>query len=242
MCGIFGFVGAERNAGTLLKNLKRMARVNESRGAHSFGFAWIDSRDRLRHYRQPGPISRNLETLDRVADAKMFIGHCRYVTQGDPGHNINNHPHPSDGGWIVHNGSVHAYEKIADGYDLPLTSDCDSEVIGALIEQLDGDLKTRVQKAVNLCSRTDFSFMGIWPRPNRLVVVRAGKPLFYGLRRGGFGQYFSSCRSGLPGHVHQCSNNYGEVLELNRVDQLYGSCIAIQRPAPVRTARPLLWR
>ena len=105
MCGVFGFVS--RNQGRVdLQVLRRVAQATERRGPHAFGFAWIDRRGRLKCYKQTGRVGDHLGLLGMAADARMLIGHCRFATQGSPADNINNHPHPADGGWLVHNGQV----------------------------------------------------------------------------------------------------------------------------------------
>jgi hypothetical protein len=60
-----------------------------------------------------------------LADARMLIGHLRFATHGKPEENINNHPHPADGGWIVHNGVVATTNGSCAGC-WPV-SECDSE-------------------------------------------------------------------------------------------------------------------
>jgi glucosamine 6-phosphate synthetase-like amidotransferase/phosphosugar isomerase protein len=209
MCGVFGFVS--RNEGRVdLKTLQRIAQVTEQRGPHAFGFAWIDRHGRLKCYKQTGRVSDHLGLLALAADARMLIGHCRFATQGDPAHNINNHPHPADGGWIVHNGQVRHYRRVVDAFDLYPVSACDSEVLGLLIEQGTGGVLDRCRDAVDVVAgeENDGTFfarpqplvlLGLWPRPDRLVAVRKGNPLHFGLTEQGY--YLASLADGLPGKV-----------------------------------------
>ena len=67
-------------------------------------------------------------------NARMLVGHCRWATHGDPRNNLNNHPHPADGGWIVHNGVVHNHEDLRRRVRPLAVTECDSEVLGLLIE------------------------------------------------------------------------------------------------------------
>jgi glucosamine 6-phosphate synthetase-like amidotransferase/phosphosugar isomerase protein len=209
MCGVFGFVsrdGGKMNLGVLA----RVARATERRGPHAFGFGWINRRGRLKCYKQTGRISDHLGLLAMAADARMLIGHCRYATQGAPADNINNHPHPADGGWIVHNGQVRNYDELVQEFGLCPVSACDSEVLGLLVEQGRGGVLERCRAAVRAaCPEQEpvtlFSpdsplvLLGLWPRPDRLVSVRRGNPLHFGHTEQGL--YLASLADGLPGTV-----------------------------------------
>jgi glucosamine 6-phosphate synthetase-like amidotransferase/phosphosugar isomerase protein len=208
MCGVFGFVS--RDGGKLnLAVLGRLAEATERRGPHAFGLAWIDRRGRLKCYKQTGRVSDHLGLLAMAADARMLIGHCRFATQGSPQDNINNHPHPADGGWIVHNGHVRDYERLLGAHDLYPVSACDSEVLGLLVERADGSVLDRCRAAVRQAApepeagtlfglAQPLVLLGLWPRPDRLVVVRQGNPLHYGKVEEGV--YLASLPDGLPGN------------------------------------------
>jgi glucosamine 6-phosphate synthetase-like amidotransferase/phosphosugar isomerase protein len=209
MCGVFGFVsrdGGRPNLGLLA----RVARVTERRGPHAFGFAWIDARGRLKCYKQTGRITDHLGLLAMAADARMLVGHCRFATQGDPADNINNHPHPADGGWLVHNGQVRNYDALVRSFNLFPVSDCDSEVLGLLVERGEGTVLDRCCAAARAASpdaepgtlfglHSPLVILGLWPRPDRLVAVRRGNPLHCG--EADEGVYLASLPDGLPGEV-----------------------------------------
>jgi glucosamine 6-phosphate synthetase-like amidotransferase/phosphosugar isomerase protein len=195
MCGIFGFVATD-NSKYDLELLEHIAIDTERRGPHAFGFAWIDARNRLRMYKQPGRISENLSLLRMARDARMLIGHCRYATHGDPSNNLNNHPHASDGGWIVHNGVIGHHCEINEGHLLNPVTDCDSETLAMLIEEVDGSLTDRVAYAINECATSPFAMMGLWRSPMRLVAGRMGNPLHW--IRYDEGYYLASNASATP--------------------------------------------
>ena len=215
MCGVFGFVS--RDGGTVnLQVLGRIAEATERRGPHAFGFAWIDRRGRLKCYKQTGRVSDYLGLLALAADARMLVGHCRFATQGSPDDNINNHPHPADGGWIVHNGQIRAYRELVDAFDLNPVSACDSEVLGLLVEQAEGNVLDRCRAAVRAVAperETGLLFdapqplvlLGLWPRPDRLVAVRQGNPLHVSRTEQGY--YLASLAEGLPGPVQVLKDN-----------------------------------
>jgi glucosamine--fructose-6-phosphate aminotransferase (isomerizing) len=195
MCGIFGFVSKSGERPSL-KQLQKIATITEERGPHAFGFAWIDGSGRLRSFKQQGRISRSLDLLAMAVDARMLIGHTRYATHGDPENNSNNHPHPVDGGWLVHNGVIRNYRQLLTQWSMHPVSDCDSESLALLIEQLPGTLVERCQDAVNLTEGV-LAMAAIWRSPQRLVAIRRGNPLALGQDDGGW--YFGSFARGLPG-------------------------------------------
>jgi len=219
VCGVFGFVGREGGRPDL-RILQQVARATEKRGHHAFGFAWVDSKGRLHAYRQTGRVSEHLAYLRMAQDAELLIGHCRYATQGSPALNANNHPHPADGGWLVHNGMLPEYHRIVERHDLYPVSECDSEVLGLLIEQAEGTLLDRCRTAVRkaapvmpaggLFDRVQpLVMLGLWARPGRLVVVRRGNPLHLG--RTAEGIYLASLPDELPGDVAPVRDNTARV-------------------------------
>lgn len=204
MCGLFGFVAKEK--GPMNMNLiERIATVTERRGRHAWGMAWVDSFGRLKMYKQTGPISKSLDMLGIAADAQMMIGHCRWATHGDPENNLNNHPHPCDGGWVVHNGIISDYQRIADDNQLSMVTKCDSEVVGLLIEQLSGSLMDRCLEATRACKgHNPFAMLGLWRKS--MIVARANhQPLHVGETSRGF--YLASLTEGLPGKPYEVPNN-----------------------------------
>lgn len=194
MCGVFGFV-ANKDGRLNMNVIKRIAVVTEQRGPHAWGVAWITRDGRLRMYKQTGSIVDSINQLEMVRDAVMLIGHTRFATHGDYNNNLNNHPHPSDGGWIVHNGVIHNYQSIIKHHSLNPTTECDSEIIGLLIEQLDGDLLTRCLETANITGTSRFAMLGIW-KPGTLIAIRKGNPLHIGKTRGG--TYIASLPDELP--------------------------------------------
>ena len=203
MCGVFGFV-AKDNGPLNLTILERIAKATERRGPHAWGMAWISKDGKMRMYKQTGRIKDCLGLLAMAKDATMLIGHTRWATQGDPENNLNNHPHPSDGGWIVHNGVIPNFRSIIKQHKLHPTTECDSEVLGLLVETLQGNLVSRCADAANIASGRDLVMLGLW-KPGKLVAVRSGNPLHCG--ETGRGYYLASLADGLPGDVSELADN-----------------------------------
>lgn len=196
MCGIFGFVATDNESrGPNLRRLHTIARATEARGPHAFGFAWIDAHGRLRMFKQTGRISDHLGVLTMAADARILIGHCRYATHGDYRNNLNNHPHTVDGGWLVHNGIIRNYVEICEAYGFAPVTDCDSEVLGLLIEQIDGNLTQRCSAAVEE-TIGNLAMFALWRNPQRMIAVKRGNPLHLGFNNEG--TWLASLGDGLP--------------------------------------------
>ena len=208
MCGVFGFVG--KNGQTVdLKRLHEVATVTNRRGNHAWGLAWIDTRGRMCSFRQQGAIVDALPLLSMARDAVALIGHCRYATQGDPADNVNNHPHPADGGWIVHNGVIPGYRRLLHLHGLSPVSACDSEVLALLMERLDGD--DLLERAVNATDaamsqgRAALVMLGLW-KPGQLVAVRRGNPLV--TSNGRRSVWLASLAEGLPGKPREVPDQH----------------------------------
>ena len=196
MCAIIGFM-RQKSGVDVAKAIDAMAAGNVSRGPHAFGFAWVDDRGRLKSYRSAGRITDHRGMLLKAAsEAVAFIGHMRWATHGDPHDNINNHPHPADGGWIVHNGVVSNYQKLVVSRRLNPVSECDSEAIGLLIERQEGTLARRCGDAINQ-TEGSLAMLGLWTRPVEMVVARRGNPL--NLSTSGAAVFFATLPEGMPG-------------------------------------------
>ena len=204
MCGIFGFVAKKNTID--LRVLERIARQTETRGRHAFGFAWVDQRGRLKMFKSQGRITDHLSLLRMAEGARMLIGHCRFATHGKPSNNLNNHPHPVDGGWLVHNGVIGAYREIIRENHLRPVTHCDSEVLGLLVERAaDGSLFDRVCEAAETCADRDLAMAALWRDPRELILVRAGNPVHVADVSGGY--WFASLKKGLPDGAYMLRNN-----------------------------------
>lgn len=199
MCGI---AGAFRigNAPITVSSLIKMACGIEKRGPHAWGISWIDNKGRIHAYKAQGRITTALGIIDRLRDfdPQAVIMHTRWVTHGSAEFNQNNHPHPSDGGWFVHNGQIPNWEELIIDHDLMPVTECDSEVLGLLAQSRDGSLIRRWRYSINQCDITrPLCVTGLWTRPNRAMFARRGNPLMRSAGASG-NLYISTLRDGLP--------------------------------------------
>ncbi len=189
MCGIVGYVGAQRAVPIILDGLKRL----EYRGYDSAGLAVYCDDETLGVRRASGKL-RNLEDALRLdpVDGNYGIGHTRWATHGRPTEE-NAHPHRDCTGDIVvvHNGIVENYLPLKEQLQREghvFKTETDTEVIAHLVEKyFEGNLESAVRCAVKqlrgvfalaILSRKD---------PNKIVAAREGPPVVIGL---GKGEYF----------------------------------------------------
>src|SRR5438132_1711253 len=185
MCGIVGYVGAQRAVPIILDGLKRL----EYRGYDSAGIAVYCDDHTLGVRRASGKL-HNLEEVVRLdpVDGNYGLGHTRWATHGRPTEE-NAHPHRDCTGDIVvvHNGIVENFLALKDqllkeGH--VFKTETDTEVIAHLVEKhtaghplLEEALRAAVKEitgvfALAVLSRTD---------PNKIVAARMGPPVVVGL-------------------------------------------------------------
>ena len=176
MCGVFGFVNLTKD-NISLKALRKVATKTEERGPHAYGMAWMDRNNELWWYKAEGKISENIEVLQMVKQAVVMVGHTRWATHGSPTDERNNHPHFTDKGAYVHNGVIRNAFDIAKSCNFEMQTECDSEIIGQLMDSAEGTVVDRIYTAVE-DTTGPMVVAGIWE--NSLVLVRKNKqPLKY---------------------------------------------------------------
>ena len=188
MCGIVGYVGAQRAVPIIIEGLKKL----EYRGYDSAGIAVYSDDHTLGIRRAPGKL-RNLEAVLKAdpVDGTYGIGHTRWATHGRPSEE-NAHPHRDCTGdcVVVHNGIVENFLPLkaqleAEGH--VFKTQTDTEIIAHLIEKyFHGNLEEAMREAVKEI-RGVFALVAIHRKdPDKIVAAREGPPVVIGLGEGEF--------------------------------------------------------
>jgi glucosamine 6-phosphate synthetase-like amidotransferase/phosphosugar isomerase protein len=204
MCGLVGFAGPAVD----LRALTRVMLETEAvRGGDAFGWAWVDGDGRLRMFKAAGMFAGRPGLLDMTWDARLFVGHLRLASRGAAHMTCHAHPHPADGGWLCHNGTLPHHDGLAARHGVYPAAECDSEVLAGLLEvaparTLPGRLAWALEQG-----RQDRpqAAMGLWSRPGRLLAARAWMPLAWTRAHGGV--YLASLRGHLPGRPRELPDN-----------------------------------
>ena len=198
MCGIIGYIGAQKATPILINGLLRL----EYRGYDSAGISTIESNG-LSVMKDKGRV-KNLYDLDGIDNLEGTIGiaHTRWATHGKPSKE-NSHPHldNSQSFSVVHNGIIENYNELRKFLtDLGYTfySQTDTEVIPILIHYYYLNDKTndeyRVLRAVkNTCKDLKGSYaIQVLSKymPDNMIVARKDSPLVIG--KGDGENYISS--------------------------------------------------
>ncbi len=148
MCGIFGYIGDNKNP--LHACLDGLAQL-EYRGYDSTGIAGIQD-GHLIVCKKEGKLA-NLQNILTLKTLEVAIGHTRWATHGKV-NDLNAHPHldTMHSLAIVHNGIIENYDALKaqlKNEGAAFVTETDSEVIAHLIaKHYEGDLLKAVQTAL----------------------------------------------------------------------------------------------
>lgn len=174
--GVFRKISSSSNSSDKIVELVKALMVNsETRGRDSSGLVLVDQPYEdtsygysggwstpakkedcgiVRIHKAPVPGSKYVTLPEVESLLKMIgdhtsaiIGHTRAATCGPASRNVNNHPHRSGKIIGVHNGMISNWRELATKFGIRLNSQCDSEIIFALIDKFLGD-KMTMQEAI----------------------------------------------------------------------------------------------
>ena len=199
MCGIFGYVGQERDAAeAVTEGLRRL----DYRGYDSWGVAVL-SDDGISVEKQVGAVRRD---RPRLPEATVGIGHTRWATHGKVSV-PNAHPHyASDKSFVLaQNGIVENVESLKNtlikkGYEF--ISETDTEVIVRLVEEKRKRAKS-LEEAVRLAFKEldGRNTVIVLDTKGDVIAARNGSPLVLGISKNEKELYFSSDVFSFAPHV-----------------------------------------
>lgn len=178
MCGIYGFVGKQKNAGEIvLSGLKEL----EYRGYDSWGVV-VKTDKGLEMEKEVGKIGDHKLALPA---ATIGLGHTRWATHGGVTQ-ANAHPHLSCDNRlaVIHNGIVENYEtlKASLNNNHKFISQTDTEVVSHSIEQaMDGNTFTEAVRQVFLTLEGMNVIIALDNQTGKIVAGKKGSPLVLGV-------------------------------------------------------------
>ncbi|MBN2483201.1 MAG: glutamine--fructose-6-phosphate transaminase (isomerizing) [Candidatus Omnitrophica bacterium] len=190
MCGIVGYVGAERSFSAVLDALQLL----EYRGYDSCGIAAsISSRSQKKIFSKKikGKIRELKTQVSGSQKTTLAIAHTRWATHGIP-NRANAHPHydAKKNIFVVHNGIIENYRDIEEhlkrkGYKF--VSQTDTEVIPHLIAELNTryDFYEAIVRAVKQLEGS-FAIVLFNKQQDKLYVVKKNSPLIIGVLKDGY--------------------------------------------------------
>lgn len=185
MCGIYGYVGAPADVGSLVA---AALETLEYRGYDSWGVSVVDQ-GQIHVDKHAGRIGGHTISFPK---SPIGFGHTRWATHGGVS-DRNAHPHvgPSGRVAIIHNGIVENFrelknELLASGHDFD--SDTDSEVI---VHLLDEEMNKSADAALLPSLATVFerlhglnAVIALDAEREELVAVKTASPLVVGAKGG----------------------------------------------------------
>ena len=201
MCGIYGYIGKQKNASEIVfEGLKTL----EYRGYDSWGLA-IKTAKKLAVEKHVGKIGKlTLDETFATVSSPFAIGQTRWATHG--GVTVENaHPHLDCQKQIavVHNGIIENFQelkKILQQQGHTFASETDTEVIAHLIEEKlkTTGFATAVRDAFNTLHGMNAILVAYAPS-KELVAAKTGSPMVIGV---GENEYFvASDASGIVKHT-----------------------------------------
>lgn len=220
MCGIVGYIGANKAIPILLDGLKKL----EYRGYDSAGIATLEN-GKISIFKNTGRVSNLENLLDiNLINSTIGIAHTRWATHGKPSV-VNSHPHSDNSKKIsiVHNGIIENYTDIKkflidNGYKF--LSETDTEVIPNLIHYY--YRTNNLLKAVSLACKDlqgSFAIEALCEDfPDKIIVAKKESPLVIG--KGSNGNYIGS---DIPAILSYTKDFY--LLDDNEIAEIYSNKI-----------------
>ena len=188
MCGI-AFIKRYGEEPITVDQIRWLLLSLEERGTHASGVALMKG-DEIEVYKADEPASEFVTSKAFESfiekhlheDTDIMTCHTRWVTQGDPRFNKNNHPMWNGVSAVVHNGCISNDDYLFSELKLERSCDTDSDIIRAIVDAEGierGTIKT-LNKLSGSCAAAIISRA----HPGKLLVLRSGSPLFMAATEG----------------------------------------------------------
>jgi glucosamine--fructose-6-phosphate aminotransferase (isomerizing) len=182
MCGIVGYVGAEKAQDVLLDGLSRL----EYRGYDSSGIAVL-AEGKTVVKRSEGKLAklRALLSNNSMPSSHVGIGHTRWATHGRPSE-TNAHPHHYGSITVVHNGIIENYAELQESLKKKghrFSSETDSEILAHLVQEELGPRTSTLEALKKALKKVQGSYalaMLNEGEADCLYAARNGSPLVVG--------------------------------------------------------------
>ena len=192
MCGQAGIIlGQKRRSAEERDHLAwlftQLLVLNEPRGPHATGVAWLNRDGEHRLFKRPVRASRFVtdkafhEVLSGVDNrATLLLGHTRWRTRGDENVNENNHPIRAGDILGTHNGTIYNANYLFRRFKLRRFAEVDSELLCRLAGRAarGGPIDTvRLKDRLRFCRGQMAAVLASRLDPETVLVLKGNKPL-----------------------------------------------------------------
>jgi glucosamine 6-phosphate synthetase-like amidotransferase/phosphosugar isomerase protein len=136
VCGLVGIVS--RSARHNARFLHGMYN-NQSRGTDAYGVVGMTPAGAVSIYKKAGAVYNSIHKCRFINTSPVLMGHTRFSTHGSASVMINNHPFSVGNIVGMHNGVISNYQSIAQDRKYKLQSQCDSEVLFHMLNDMESD-------------------------------------------------------------------------------------------------------
>ncbi len=192
MCGQAGIIlGQKRRRAEERDHLTwlftQLLVLNEPRGPHATGVAWLNRDGEHRLFKRPVPARQFVrdkgfhEVLGAIDNrTTLVLGHTRWRTRGDEQINKNNHPIRAGDILGTHNGTLYNANTLFRRFKLPRFAEVDSELLFRLAGRAarNGSVDTvRFKDRLKVCRGQMTAVLASRSDPETVLVVKGNKPL-----------------------------------------------------------------
>ena len=194
MCGLVGLILGRKKRRVMERVhlcwlFSRLLELNEPRGPHATGAAWVNRDGDHALIKQPAPASwfvRQEEYPEFIGEVDnrvtVLMGHTRWRTRGCERNNRNNHPIRALDVLGTHNGTIYNAEWLFTRFRMRAQTDVDSEILVRTMASCWGpeglDAARFRARLLHFEGQISAAF-ACKEDPTRVVVIKGNKPLAF---------------------------------------------------------------